>query len=422
MHHDQAMKIMLDINTRFSKRRHQLAQFLAFATLAVGSTMGLNATSAEALTFNLNPTFDITTTQGAQAYAGFQKAANLWSGLLQDDVEVSLDIGFESLAPNVLGQASSNTVGVLYGDVYTALDNDILSNDDRTAFANLQIGPSLDFLTTDLDTGETVRNNDVSGKNLANNSKLRIHRANAKALGLLGAADNSVADGLITFSSDFGFDFDPDDGISAGLFDFVGVAAHEIGHALGFASGVDIVDYFALPNGPQASMDIDLGEYPIFSVLDLYRYSAESAALGILDLAAGSPAYFSLDGGTTAIAPFSTGAFNGNGDQASHWMDHLGLGLLDPKINPGELLEFTANDILAFDVLGWDLNSQMSPPNPSYEPPLLDDPGSSDGPEFPESPSGEDSNPTSVPEPGTVLGLVMLAGGWLLKRKTDRRS
>lgn len=49
-------------------------------------------------------------------------------------------------------------------------------------------------------------------------------------------------DGSITFNSKRTFDFDPSNGITAGQFDFVGTATHEIGHVLGFISGVDILD------------------------------------------------------------------------------------------------------------------------------------------------------------------------------------
>ena len=70
----------------------------------------------------------------------------------------------------------------------------------------------------------------------------------------------------------------------------------------------------------------------------------------------GAP-YYSLDGGTTNIAPFSTGSFNGDGRQASHWKDNLGLGIFDPTANPpGQINILSQLDLDAIDVIGYDLN------------------------------------------------------------------
>src|SRR5205085_225814 len=65
--------------------------------------------------------------------------------------------------------------------------------------------------------------------------------------------------------------------------------------------------------------------------------------------------YFSVDGGATPIAAFSNGTNFGDGFEASHWKDNLGLGLMDPTVAGGELLMFSANDLRAFDVIGYDL-------------------------------------------------------------------
>jgi hypothetical protein len=74
--------------------------------------------------------------------------------------------------------------------------------------------------------------------------------SNAKALGLV-AGNAPGIDGSITFSSNFSFDLDPSDGISAGDYDFVGIATHELGHLLGFVSGVDVLDENSPPyDGP----------------------------------------------------------------------------------------------------------------------------------------------------------------------------
>ena len=136
---------------------------------------------------------------------------------------------------------------------------------------------------------------------------------------------------------------------SAYKYDFVGVAVHEIGHVLGFRSGVDVLD--DLPN----FLDF---RYSNVAPLDLFRYSQASQRLGVIDWTAStSDKYFSLDGGKTKIASFSTGTRFGDGRQASHWKDDLNLGALDPTEKPGEQPTITALDLSAFDVIGWDLSN-----------------------------------------------------------------
>lgn len=101
--------------------------------------------------------------------------------------------------------------------------------------------------------------------------------------------------------------------------------------------------------------------------LDLFRYSGASRAQGVIDFSADTRnKYFSIDGGATSIAGFSTGETFGDGRQASHWQDSLGLGVMDPTAGPGELLAIGANDIQAFDVIGWDLaGASVNVPEPS---------------------------------------------------------
>src|SRR5262249_39642856 len=149
-----------------------------------------------------------------------------------------------------------------YSAVHTALIADQTSASDATAVASLASGTSLSFYT-DNSAGTRVLDNDGS----ANNTYLDVSTANLKALGITTDAngqavdDGVTADASITFSSDFTFDFDPSNGISPGALDFVGIAFHEIGHALGFFSGVDIVDYYS-GSGPGAPTN--LNPYAIF--------------------------------------------------------------------------------------------------------------------------------------------------------------
>lgn len=188
----------------------------------------------------------------------------------------------------------------------------------------------------------------VDNNSNANNQRIELTRANAKALRLVDGDDVS-ADASISFNSLIDFDFDRSDGIDAQKFDFVGVAIHEIGHVLGFSSGVDVLD--RLTNFLDAF-------YTSVSPLDLFRYSAASADVGVIDwTASASDKYFSLDRGKTKIASFSTGINFGDGQQASHWKDQLGLGAMDPTLRNGEQLTITALDLSAFDVIGWDLSN-----------------------------------------------------------------
>ena len=292
----------------------------------------------------------------ADVVAGFQAAGDIWSNFLDDPITVNVTIDFASLGAGILGSTGNNTAQSNFDPTKTALIADATSADDATAIANFQPGTGLDMVTIDTSGSPYPRVRDNDGS--ANNFALDIPRANLKAIGLI-AGNDSAEDGAITFSSNFSWDFDRDNGITGGTFDFVGVAAHEIGHLLGFVSGVDIVDLTG-GSGPYAPTDLD--NYRVFSILDLYRYSDDSLAQGsqpangaVLDLAyAGSP-FFSIDAGGAELADFSTGSYNGDGRQASHWKDNLGLGLMDPTAAPGEFLTVTALDLLAFDVIGYEI-------------------------------------------------------------------
>jgi hypothetical protein len=312
---------------------------------AVGFQLACLATS-KALVVSLNPQVGM----DLNALAGFQAAANYWQSQLSDNVTVNINVGFSDLGPGVLGAAGSAGAVFSAASVRTALINDATTANDALAIGNLPalsgLG-GLSFLTqVNSEGGSTVVSLDNDNSN--NNRFLNINTANAKALGLMGV--NPAADASITFSSLFSWDFDQSNGVGAGLEDFVGVAIHEIGHALGFTSGVDTVDSFI---GDPTNLD----NFAIYDTLDMFRYSA----VGTLNLAAGAAAYFSLDGGATNLGLFSTGTDHGDGQQASHWKDNLGLGIMDPTANPaGQINTPSALDLIAFDVIGWNLVPEPS--------------------------------------------------------------
>ncbi|MDO6444622.1 NF038122 family metalloprotease [Colwellia sp. 1_MG-2023] len=313
--------------------------------------------------------------KGQQALAGFQEAATFWESMFTDSVTVNLTIAFDSLGDGILGGASSTRTVQSYHNTGFQLINDATSVADAIATDNLQCATQgesfcgMTFLDTEQDVnGNDITEHDFDGSN--DNFYLDMTQANAKALGFttdLFGNPFSATDAYITFSNTFAFDFDPSDGVDADKWDFVGVAIHEIGHALGFVSGVDTYDRYN-DNDPNPNYAFDLDGYAIASTLDIFRYSEESyqTGKGVKDFRAGGNSYFSIDGGETNYAPFSTGRVTGDGQQASHWKDHLDIGALDPTAAAGEFVDVTGFDILAFDVIGWDLRSATTTvPEPS---------------------------------------------------------
>ena len=322
--------------------------------------------AASAVTFN----FTYVAGTSAEAIAGFNAAAARWSSVLTDNVTLNMTVGTASLGAGILGSTGSTRNSYSYSQFYSALNADKTSANDATAVSSLSSGSSFGMLinrTSDNPngSGSATPYLDTAG---ANNNTITLTTANAKALGL--TVDNSkvtgcasTCDASITFSNSFAFDFDPTNGITAGQYDFVGIATHEIGHALGFVSGVDILDI----NSPPVNGPFTANQFTFVNSLDLFRYSTLSKASNVIDFTADTRAkYFSIDGGTTVGAGFSTGRNFGDGQQASHWKDSQGLGIMDPTAATGELLSISANDLTAFDVIGWNLASATAPiPEPS---------------------------------------------------------
>lgn len=310
---------------------------------------------------------------GTQARAAFEMAATYWSSLFNDPITIRLDVQFAQLAPNVLGSTGSTTNSVAYNTVRGAMAADSKSYWDSVAVNSLQSGP-LTFATNEPPAGGAIdsRTRFLDNNNTTDNNFLQVNTAQMKALGLnpVYAANNPGGrDGSVSFSTSFVWDFDPTDGITAGAIDFVGVAAHEIGHALGFRSGVDLADINALPGialpGARGLNNIAWG-----TVQDLFRYGTLNGQT-VLDWTIGGTPCYSIDGGANCLALLSTGRLNGDLRQASHWKDDalLGInppiGIMDPTASgPGGTRPFqrvSIFDTIAFDVMGYDLAAVPEP-------------------------------------------------------------
>lgn len=347
-----------------TKKMRKIAAATALASAA------LSATPASALTINL---FNLGGVErGTDAFRGFRAAANFWERVITTNSTVNLNVGFSTLAPGVLGSTGSTTNGVFLEPFVNVLQANSRSNLDRIATANAQAfkpsvdgtgrgaynflisGPRADGTGVATNPLQTAFDNDGS----RNNNSLSVNTSVLKALGITptytGANATNQIDGSVQFSNTFAFDFNPTNGITAGTFDFVAVAIHEIGHALGFRSGVDVYDGNTTFNG-------NLNNFTFLTQLDLFRYSAASFALGANDVQIGGTPYFSIDGGRTIFQEglFSTGRRFGDGQQASHFKDadagEAQLGLLDPTIARGQQGIITSLDLAAFDAIGYDI-------------------------------------------------------------------
>lgn len=316
------------------------------------------ATSAQAVTIVLHDMGGTATVAGTPAEQGFKIAAKYWESVLTNNATVELNVGYGGLPPRVLGSTGSSLATyVAIGDYYNALSATQTSALDAQAVAHLSplnANGGVNVLVPGYVTpGLGI---DVSSKRQAPddaiNSTIALSTANLKAFGVdLGAG---FIDGEIQFSNEFAFDFNPTDGITPGSYDFIGVAIHEIGHALGFLSGADDFDY---ANGYDGPVDDAWWGY----AMDMFRYSAD----GQLDWSPNTPSYFSINGGESALYDglFSTGENTGDGNQASHWKEPNQAtpcanfrGMMNPYICGGKGDSVTALDLAAFDAIGWNLN------------------------------------------------------------------
>ena len=294
--------------------------------------------------------FDIAINAGATlsanpaALAAFHRAAGQWEAWMTDPVTVNIDADLADMGSgNIIGSTSS----VLLVGSYTLIRDQMVADSlDEPDDAIVSAIPTAAQYSVWLPVG------------IGLNGNLMATKANLKAMGFTGLdADFGASDATVTFNTQFSFDFDNSDGVDPGKIDFETVAAHELGHALGYVSEVDDIDW-RLANGLAGDI------WP--SALDLLRFDNDGASD---PSTAGQFTTFprsmvpNNDEITDIIADewrMSTGAYTGDGRQASHWKDDsltgtTTIGIMDPTLSYGQVTPVTEADLYVFDLIGYEI-------------------------------------------------------------------
>lgn len=167
----------------------------------------------------------------SQAVAALTVAHNyLQAAVPYKTMTVTVNVSFASLPAGVLGATSPTYGYVSYAGSRSGL---IAGAGDNTIMGSLPT-PTLPVRYT---TGATTAEN-------------RVIWTTANYRATVGSV--SGADANMQFSTNFAFDYDPSNGISAGTTSFVDVVIHEVCHALGVTSGVGVSAF----NNDVTTMDI----------------------------------------------------------------------------------------------------------------------------------------------------------------------
>jgi hypothetical protein len=310
-----------------------LSRWAAICAFLLAAT---NPASAQVV---INVTPDATLAANPSALAAFNRAALEWTTLFSNPVTVNINAGMATLSnPNDTGFTSP----VFLSGTYTTIRNKMV--------ANASGNPSLAIVSS-LPTTPTF--NLPSGFTYSGN--IALTRANAKAMGFSVGVGS---DATITFNSAFAFDYDNSNGVTPGTVDFQTIAAHEIGHALGFDSAVDVVD--GSSSGSILPNPLDMFRFR--NLAGQFPTSAAQFSTLARDMVPGNDEVFS---DTQLRLQFSTGASQGDGRGASHWKDDAltgnYIGIMDPSVVLGTTEAITAADVRALQMIGWNVTAVPEP-------------------------------------------------------------
>jgi len=308
---------------------------------------GVQSSSLGSFSININAGAGLLA--NAPAMTAFTRAAAQWEAWISDPITVNIDANMEDMGSTTI--IGSTFTVILYGDDYAEIRDAVVAD-----AANESDDAIVAFLPTEAQFSASV----PAGMAV---STLSAAKANLKALGFTGLdAQFGATDANITFNTQFAFDYDNSNGVSAGTMDFETVAAHELGHALGFISEVDHADQL---------VNLGLTGTLVPRTLDLFRFengdSNDPATTGQFTSMPRSLAP-NVDAITDEITPIgfdgaeermSTGAFTGDGRQASHWKDNFFtgdlVGVMDPTLPSGTVMPLDLPDLRALDLIGYEI-------------------------------------------------------------------
>lgn len=289
----------------------------------LGSALSL-AAAFPAQALNINTTYASSVASSpyaAQIQAGFQAAANVYQSMFTNPVTVNIQVGWgELLGSPVTSLGVSGMYGYgsySYSQMQTMLRATSTSAYDQAAYSAMP------------------------ATSAAGSLNYTLTPALARALGVAPATSSSI-DGYVGFGSNYSFDFNRSDGISAGAYDFTGVALHEISHVLGRVSGLG-------SSSPANALPIDA-----------FRYTAPGAA----SFSYNAATYFSIDGGSTNLANFASGS----GQERDSWAYTAGDSY-SFAAGSGMINDLSAADRILMDVLGWNTVAGTTTPTTTTPPP-----------------------------------------------------
>ena len=312
-------------------------------------TLGAGRAAKAGLSINVVPGPGLLANPAAME--AFDRAAAQWETHITDSITVTINADLADLgAGSIIGQASSK---LLYGEWPGEIREEMVADAaDEVDDGIVALIPIQSQFTALLPPGITLA------------GPLSATKANLKAMGLADLDTLfGVSDGEITFNTRFAFDYDNRDGMGFYTVDFESAAAHEIGHVLGFVSVVDEIDQMV-------SQHLTGEVYP--RALDVFRFEDDVAGHDpeteqeFTDfpryLRPGGEAItdqITLAGDSDAEIPMSTGAYNGDGKQASHWKEGtvvgVMIGMMDPTLAREEIFVVSDSDLRALDLIGYDI-------------------------------------------------------------------